>query len=68
MLQTYSRRLLLPNPTLKHIRTLILGIESSCDDSGAAIIKYVHKNSLKVLKSRYVKSTQYKKLVPNAIF
>ena len=42
MLQTYSRRLLLPNPTQKHIRTLILGIESSCDDSGAAIIKYVN--------------------------
>ena len=41
MLQTLQRCVLKPKLDQMQVRRLILGIESSCDDSGAAIIKYV---------------------------
>ena len=40
-MKTLCRRLIIQKP--KWSRNLILGIESSCDDSGAAIIEYVGK-------------------------
>ena len=39
MLQTLQRCVLKPKLDQMQVRRLILGIESSCDDSGAAIIK-----------------------------
>ena len=39
MLQTFQRCVLKPKLDQIQVRRLILGIESSCDDSGAAIIK-----------------------------
>ena len=41
IMKTLCRRLIIQKP--KWSRNLILGIESSCDDSGAAIIEYVGK-------------------------